>query len=146
MTRWYAGRVNLADRCLRTPPAMRCARWAPDSPARIPYERPTGGTMRLPSLRHRTDDPASRDLGQSLVELALVVPVLLLIVLTAVDFGRVYLGYVNLQQMARVAGAFAAEHAEALDRAIPDPTVLDRYRKLIGNDASKLNCTPDPIA
>ena len=40
---------------------------------------------------------------------------LLLLLLVAIDFGRVYLGYINLQQMARVAANFAAEHASAWD-------------------------------
>ena len=40
----------------------------------------------LTKLRRRH---ASRSLGQSLVEFALLAPVLLLLMLTAIDFGRV---------------------------------------------------------
>jgi PKD repeat protein len=81
----------------------------------------------------------SRSRGQSVVELALVLPVLLLFVLVGIDFGRIYLGYVNLQQMARVAGAFASEHAHAWD--VPNDTaVLNRYQELVANDAAKINC------
>jgi PKD repeat protein len=96
--------------------------------------------MPLPQvIRHRARRLSADELGQSFVELALVVPVLLLIVLTAVDFGRVYLGYVNLQQMARVAGAFASEHATAWD--IPhDTAILDQYQELVANDAEAINC------
>ena len=54
-----------------------------------------------------------RTRGQSVVEFALVVPVLLLLTLTAIDFGRVFLGWVNLQQMTRIAANHAAEHASA---------------------------------
>ncbi len=86
-----------------------------------------------PSQRRR------RSRGQSLVELALVAPVLLLIVLAGVDFGRVYLGYINLQQMARVAADFAANNAKAWD-ATPDTAVQARYQELIANDARAINC------
>ena len=96
-------------------------------------ERPSRRSSRSP-LRRR------RSAGQSLVELALVAPVLLLIVLTGVDFGRVYLGYVNLQQMARLAANFAADHAKAWD-ATPDSDVQARYQELIANDARAINCT-----
>jgi PKD repeat protein len=83
------------------------------------------------------------------VELALVLPILLLILLVAIDFGRVYLGWVNLQQMSRVAANFAAEHASAFGVA-PDPVVVARYRALVENDARQINCVPqspipDPI-
>ena len=42
-----------------------------------------------------------RTRGQSLVEFALVMPILLFLTLIALDFGRVYLGYINLQNMSR---------------------------------------------
>jgi PKD repeat protein len=73
------------------------------------------------------------------VELALVAPVLLLIVLAGIDFGRVYLGYINLQQMARIAANYAADHAGAWD-ATPDPALQARYQEIIANDARAINC------
>jgi PKD repeat protein len=99
--------------------------------------------MRLPLPaqlrgRHRTR-------GQSLVEFALVVPILLLLTLIAIDFGRVYLGWINLQQMTRVAANEAAEHASAWAPPI-DTIERDRYRQKVENDARLINCTlPDPI-
>jgi TadE-like protein len=51
--------------------------------------------------------------GQALVEFALLVPVLLLLLLGAIDFGRLFLGWVSLQNMARVGANFAAVHPEA---------------------------------
>ena len=92
--------------------------------------------MRLPLSsrgRHRTDD--SR--GQSLTELALFLPVLLLLVLVALDFGRVYLGWINLQQMARIAANFAA------DNALDWPADQGRYEQLLENESTLINCTPD---
>src|ERR687897_2464096 len=87
-----------------------------------------------------------RSRGQSVVEFALVVPVLLLLTLTAIDFGRVFLGYVNLQQMTRIAANQAAEHASVW--ATPgDPTgEKARYQAKVKNDARAINCTAqDPI-
>ena len=90
----------------------------------------------------------SRSEGQSLVELALAVPVLLLLLLIGIDFGRVYLGWVNLQQMARLAANYAADNATAWGTP-GNATVRARYQTLIRNDARLINCTlpptlPDP--
>src|SRR4051794_8380946 len=82
---------------------------------------------------------ASRDRGQSMVEFALFLPVLLLLLLAAVDFGRVYLGYVNLQQMARVAGAFASSHASAWGTPGSSASRTE-YQNLVANDAAAINC------
>jgi PKD repeat protein len=90
-----------------------------------------------------------RTRGQSVVEFALVVPVLLLLTLTAIDFGRVFLGWVNLQQMTRIAANQAAEHASAW--ANPgDPVERNKYQQKVKNDARLINCTlpnplPDPV-
>jgi len=84
--------------------------------------------------------------GQSLVEFALFVPILLLLVLVALDFGRVYLGWINLQQMARVAANYAADNSTAW--GVPgDAAKRDRYRQLIANDARfTVGCEPqDPL-
>lgn len=90
----------------------------------------------------------SRSRGQSLVEFALVFPVLLFLALVAIDFGRIYLGWVNLQQMARIAANDAADHASAWEP--PDDAAKqverDRYQHQIAHDAEQINCVlPDPI-
>src|SRR5918994_4379349 len=86
-----------------------------------------------------------RSRGQSVVEFALVIPVLLLLTLTAIDFGRVFLGWVNLQQMTRIAANHAAEHASAWGTP-GDPAQQDAYRQKVENDARLINCDPpDPI-
>src|SRR5687767_9215240 len=86
-----------------------------------------------------------RTRGQSVVEFALVVPVLLLLALTAIDFGRVFLGWVNLQQMTRIAANHAAEHASAWGTP-GDPAQQNMYRQKVENDAWLINCDPpDPI-
>jgi PKD repeat protein len=83
------------------------------------------------------------DRGQSLVELAFILPVLLLLALIALDFGRVYLGWVNLQNMARIAADFAANHPEAWLRG--DTATIAQYQNKILSDAAAINCELDPV-
>ena len=83
--------------------------------------------------------PEGKSRGQSLVEFALTLPVILLLTLVALDFGRVYLGYINLQNMARIAANFAANHPDAWG-ATPDTTSQTQYRNQILADASATNC------
>ena len=61
--------------------------------------------MRLsfPSRRNRR-----RSRGQSLVELALILPVILLIVMFAVDFGRAFYSWVTITNATRVGANYAA--------------------------------------
>jgi PKD repeat protein len=103
--------------------------------------------LRLPKTRDR-----NRSRGQSVVEFALVVPILLLLMLVAIDFGRIYLGWVNLQQMARIAANDAAEHASAWQ--LPDNAAKQaeraKYQDRITRDAEQINCElpnplPDPV-
>lgn len=103
----------------------------------MPFSRPHG--VRRPSIRGKRGN--SR--GQSLVELALVAPVLLLLMLIAIDFGRVYLGYVNLQSVARIAANFAANNPTADWANNADPKVLT-YNRIVSDDASATNCTLRP--
>jgi PKD repeat protein len=86
-----------------------------------------------------------RTRGQSVVEFALVLPLLLLLTMTAIDFGRVYLGWVNLQQMTRIAASQAAEHASVWATPGPSPE-KDKYQAKVKNDARAINCVPqNPI-
>ncbi len=86
--------------------------------------------------RHQTREKSR---GQSLVEFALTLPVILLLTLIALDFGRVYLGYINLQNMARIASNFAANNPDAWD-ATPNTDEQAQYRNQILADATATNC------
>lgn len=86
---------------------------------------------RLRSRRHRR--------GQSLVEFALVLPLLLVLLMICLDFGRIFLGYVNLQSMARIGANYAATNPTAWLSG--DATVKARYQSQITNDATATNCT-----
>jgi PKD repeat protein/Flp pilus assembly protein TadG len=98
--------------------------------------RLAAATAPTPAHRRR------RTRGQSLVEFALVLPVLLFLTLIALDFGRVYLGYINLQNMARIAANFAANNSSAWD-ATPnakDAKLKTQYYNQIIADAQAINC------
>jgi hypothetical protein len=77
--------------------------------------------------------------GQSLTELALIMPVVLLLTVVALDFGRVYLGYVNVENMARIAANYAANNPLAWG-VTPDAAIQLRYRNQILEDATATNC------
>jgi PKD repeat protein len=86
-----------------------------------------------------------RTRGQSLVEFALVLPIMLLLTLTALDFGRVYLGYINLQNMARIAANSAANHPDEWAGA-GDPAAKAAYQNEILGDAVASNCDLPKVA
>jgi hypothetical protein len=90
-----------------------------------------------------------RAAGQSLVELALVLPVLLLIVVVAIDFGRVFFGYVTLTNATRIGANYAASHPTAWGTP-GNAAEQDEYDELILRDTDVANCDlvggtpPDP--
>ena len=86
--------------------------------------------------------------GQSLVEFALSAPVVLLMVLFGVDFGRVFLGWVSLTNAARAAANFAAINPTAWG-TIPNLAAQAEFVNRINAETSGINCTlpaelPDP--
>jgi hypothetical protein len=91
----------------------------------------------LPRLRHGRH----RTRGQSLVEFALVLPVMLLLVLFGIDFGRVFLGWVELNNVVREAANYAAENPTAWNTVNPNPAVQQQYVTLVQNEAASINCT-----
>jgi PKD repeat protein len=94
----------------------------------------------------RTD--RRRSSGQSIIEFALLFPVVLLILMMGLDFGRVFLGYINLNNTARIAANFAATNAVAMAGAGPiHDSAVARYQQLVANDAKAINCklNPDPV-
>jgi len=111
----------------------------------IPRRAPRGA-----SSRARKGGEARRDgrLGQSLAEFSLTLPLALLMILFGLDFGRVFLGWVSLNQAARQAANYAAMNPEAW--TLPyNLTVQAEYARLVTTEASNINCTlqtpvPDP--
>ncbi len=85
--------------------------------------------------RTRRGSSRERGRGQSLVEFALVLPVLILILLITVDFGRVFLGWVTLNNAARIAANYAASGTPPLTAA-----QLTEYREIVGRETNGINC------
>ena len=91
----------------------------------LDYPRAVGGQGRnllYPSerawSRQKNRSPVSAtcsSAGSSLAELALVLPIVLLLVLVTVDFGRAFFGWVTLNNMARVGANYAALHRDLVD-------------------------------
>lgn len=69
---------------------------------------------------HRTNNPAplerdSSSKGQSLLELALLLPVLVLILSAALDLARVYDAYLSITNASREGARYAAAHPKVTD-------------------------------
>jgi PKD repeat protein len=94
----------------------------------------------------------TRSRGQSLAEFALCLPIILLLTLAALDFGRVYLGYINLQNMARIGANFAANNPDAwtptTDVALQTlrNQAKTKYQNEIIADAAATNCSLPVVA
>lgn len=98
--------------------------------------------MKLPLRRHRN---VSR--GQALVEFALILPLLMLLLVMAVDGGRVFFGWVALQNAGRIGADYAASHADAWDGP-PDAiqqNQRDRYELLVQQDLQSLGCQGNAV-
>ncbi len=94
------------------------------------------------SLRRRRDTERSR--GQALVEFALILPILALMMMLALDFGRVFFGWVGLSNAVRIAANAAAAHPDAWNGS-GNPSAAtwqDQYRHQTANDLSAINCDP----
>ena len=88
----------------------------------------------------------ARSRGQSMVELALILPVVMLVILGGIDFGRVFLGWVDLHAMARHAADYAAANPDAWSTVDPDPGAQAEYLRQIQAEAEDINCVvPTPL-
>jgi hypothetical protein len=94
---------------------------------------PVSVTMRM--RRHTRRE----DAAQSLVELALVLPIILLLVLVTVDFGRALYGWVIVQNSARIAANYAGVNPDGW-RGTGDPVVQAEYEEQIERDLNDANC------
>jgi hypothetical protein len=104
--------------------------------------------MKLPFVRRR--QRVSR--GQAMVEFALILPLLILLLVMAIDFGRVFFGWIALQNATRIAADTASQRANAwpsADGNLEQEWRLD-YEHFITQDLQAANCTyptphPDPV-
>ncbi len=80
--------------------------------------------------------------GQALIEMALVLPMLLLLVMGIIQFGFLFNNYITLTDSVRVG---ARQAAVSRMHADPDGTTKDRVRQAAHNlDHSKLDITVEP--
>ena len=98
-------------------------------------------------FHRRSDRPLRR--GQALVEFAIILPLLSLLLVMAIDFGRVFFGWVALQNSARIGADRAAQTWQAWPTADNAEETLwrNQYQSLITNDLRAANCnfpTPHP--
>ena len=110
----------------------------------MPPETGRGRRGRLTSRSRHAGRRGHR--GQSVVEFALVLPVTMLVILAGLDFGRVFLGWVDLHQIARHGADFAAENPEAWSVANPDTKAQAEYVRQMTAEAAGIDCTmPSPL-
>jgi hypothetical protein len=92
-----------------------------------------------------------RTRGQALVEMAIILPLLIIFLVMAIDAGRIFFGWVALQNASRIGADYAAGHADAWQGPITGlkQNVRDRYASIIVGDLQSLGCqsgfaVPDP--
>jgi hypothetical protein len=73
------------------------------------------------------------------VEFAIILPVTFFIVSFAIDFGRAFLGWVNITNATRLGANYAALHPDA-NWASPSDKDRINYVALINNDLASTNC------
>jgi hypothetical protein len=91
------------------------------------------------SVRARRDVRVRRaHRGQGLVEFALIAPLILLLLLVTIDFGRALYGWVVLQNSARIAANFAGLNPDGWQNNIA--SVKARYEAEVTSDLTAANC------
>jgi hypothetical protein len=86
--------------------------------------------------------------GQSVVEFALILPVILVIVMVGLDFGRAFFAWVTVTNASRAGAAYAASNPDAGWATSPDSSTAAVYRSQITTDVLPVNCdlpTPLPL-
>jgi Flp pilus assembly protein TadG len=87
-----------------------------------------------------------RESGQALIELALILPVFLLMLLGIVQFGSVFRDYIALTDATRVGARQAAVARSILPESDRVPNVIARVQKAAVNlDSNKMDITVEPI-
>ena len=79
--------------------------------------------------------------GQAMVEFALILPLLAVLMVLAIDFGRVFFGWVGLQNAARIGANYAGFHPDAW-QGTGDEDEQDEFRRLVIRDMEAINCEP----
>ncbi len=83
--------------------------------------------------------PRGSSRGQGMVEFALVLPILVVLLILAIDFGRVFFQWVGVSNASRIGANYAARNPDAWGLN-PDLAAQDEYRLLVARDLNPLNC------
>src|SRR6478672_9503773 len=67
-------------------------------------------SLRRPAIRRLAGRRASRSQGQAIVELALILPIFLILLASALDLGRLFYAQISINDAAREAALEASEH------------------------------------
>ncbi|CAN5759856.1 hypothetical protein BH24CHL6_BH24CHL6_12750 [soil metagenome] len=84
----------------------------------------------------------TRQRGQSVVELALFLPIMILILFAAVDMGRAFMAWVNVNNMARIGANYAAINPDGWQDG-GNGVKQARYRDLMEADYERSGCEED---
>lgn len=96
--------------------------------------------MKLPFRHGDQGDHMERTRGQAMVEFALILPVLVLLLVLAIDFGRVFFGWVAVNNATRIAASDAAVHPEVWKNNLAPGKIV--YRQSVIDDMQAINCSP----
>ena len=80
--------------------------------------------------------------GQAAVEFAIILPLLAILLVMAIDAGRLFFGWVALQNASRIGADYATTHASAWD-GTPDPLEASQraqYTFLVLQDLQAVSC------
>src|SRR5262245_29902548 len=83
-----------------------------------------------------------RSLGQGLVEFALVLPILMLVLLITLYFARLFMSYITLTNVTRVAANYGSTAPGMFGGAGP----YTAYDALVAHESAGLNCDLQPDA
>lgn len=99
-------------------------------------------------VERRKNPPRQGDgLGQSMVEFALILPVFLLLLLIAVDFGRLFFTYIQLNNIAREGAAYAAANPTVDNATLTTVAVREsNVQSQRGEGAITATATCAPVA
>ena len=93
--------------------------------------------FRMPRLHRR-----QRSRGQGIVEFALILPVLILMLLITLDFGRLFMSYITLTNTTRVAANYGSVNP-GMFTGTPNTTT---YNAVVARESAGLNCALKPDA
>ena len=80
--------------------------------------------MTRPQIKARS---RRRERGQSLVEFALILPILMALLLLTIDVGRLFYAYVGVTNASREGAAYAVANVAA--QGVSDPTIATRAQQ-----------------